>query len=106
MNAGPNEKVWSEEFEVTGRGVVDTVKDLLREGNVRRVTIKNAEGKTVISVPVTVGVIGVLVAPTVAAIGAIVAMGADYTIVVERHEDAGPSPRDSRQGEVGTSRSA
>jgi hypothetical protein len=89
MSAAPNEKVWSEEFEVTGRAVVDTVKDLLHEGNVRRVTIKNAEGKTVISVPVTVGVIGVLVAPTVAAIGAIVAMGADYTIVVERHEGAG-----------------
>jgi hypothetical protein len=91
MNAAPNEKVWSEEFEVTGRAVVDTVKDLLHEGNVRRVTIKNAEGKTVISVPATVGVIGVLVAPTVAAIGAIVAMGADYTIVVERHGDAEPS---------------
>ena len=88
MNAEQKEKVWSEELQVTGKAVVDTVKDLLHEGNVRRVTIKNAEGKTVISVPVTVGVIGVLVAPTVAAIGAIVAMGADYTIVVERHGDA------------------
>jgi DNA-binding Lrp family transcriptional regulator len=88
MSAQPRERVWSEELKVSGRAVVNTVKDLLHEGNVRRITIKNSKGDAVISIPVTVGVIGVLVAPTVAAV---VALGADYTLVVERREEEPPS---------------
>jgi hypothetical protein len=84
MNAEPNEPVWHEELKVSGGALLGTVKDLLHEGNVRRITIKDSEGKSVFSVPVTVGVIGVLVAPTLAAVGAIVALGADYTIEIER----------------------
>jgi hypothetical protein len=91
MNQEPKQPVWHEEFKVTGGAVLDTVKDLLHEGNVRRITIKNSEGKHVLSIPVTVGVIGALVAPTLAAVGAIVALGADYTIEIERQGTPPPS---------------
>ena len=91
MNEESKQPVWHEEFKVTGGAVLDTVKDLLHEGNVRRITIKNSEGKNLLSFPVTVGVIGVLVAPTLAAVGAIVALGADYTIEIER-EGTPPPP--------------
>jgi len=86
MNAQQNESTWSEELKVSGEAVIDTVKDLLHEGNVRRITIKHSNGKTLMSIPVTVGVLGVLVAPTAAAVGAIVALGADYTLEIERSE--------------------
>ena len=102
MTEPSNERVWREELKVTGGAVTETVKDLLHEGNVRRITIKNSKGKTIIKIPVTVGVIGVLIAPTVAAIGAIVALGADYTIVVERSENgtspAAPDPTEGVEG--------
>ena len=87
MSDKPSEKVWTEELEVSGHAVVDTVKGLLHQGNVRRITIKNTEGKTVTSIPVTVGVIGALVAPTLAAVGAVVAMAEGYKIVVEREAE-------------------
>jgi hypothetical protein len=99
MSAQPRERVWTEELKVSGRAVVNTVKDLLHEGNVRRITIKNSKGDAVISIPVTVGVIGVLVAPTVAAVAAVVALGADYTLVVERREEEPPSEIE-REGRV------
>jgi hypothetical protein len=104
MNEEPNETVWREELQVSGRAVIDTFKDLLHEGNVRRITIKNSEGKAVMSIPVTVGVLGVLVAPTVAAVGAIVAVGADYTIEVERRDSPPPSPLEEA-GRAGTTSS-
>jgi len=87
MSAKANEKVWNEELEVSGHAVVDTVKELFHQGNVRRITIKNADGKVVTSIPVTVGVIGALVAPTLAAVGAVVAMAEGYKIVVERQAE-------------------
>jgi Domain of unknown function (DUF4342) len=101
MSAQPSEKVWSDELKVAGGAVVDTVKDVLHEGNVRRITIKNSRGDAVITVPVTVGVIGFLVAPTVAAVAAVVALGADYTIVVERRDEEPPteSEREGRTAE-------
>ena len=69
--------------------LVEKVKDLLHEGNVRRLIIKDAEHKTVMEVPVTVGVVGFLVAPTMAAIAALAALAADYSIDVEReHPDS------------------
>jgi hypothetical protein len=63
------------------------VKEIAHEGNVRRIVIKDAQGKTLIEVPLTVGVVGTLVAPVAAAIGAIAALAADYSIVVERREN-------------------
>jgi hypothetical protein len=74
----------TETFDVKGGHLVEKVKDLLHEGNVRRVIIKDADHKTVMEVPVTVGVVGFIVAPSMAAIAALAALAADYSIEVER----------------------
>ncbi|MGW4770805.1 DUF4342 domain-containing protein [Nocardia sp. NPDC004278] len=74
----------TEQIDVQGGHLVDRVKELVHEGNVRRIIIKDSDGKTVMEVPVTVGVVGFLLAPTVAAIGALAALAADYSIEVER----------------------
>ncbi|HET7477421.1 MAG TPA: DUF4342 domain-containing protein [Dermatophilaceae bacterium] len=74
----------TEKIDVKGRHLVEKVKELVHEGNVRRISIKDSGGKTVLEVPVTVGVVGFIVAPAVAALGALAALAADYTIEVER----------------------
>jgi Domain of unknown function (DUF4342) len=82
-----------EQFNVTGGAVLDKVKELIHEGNVRRIIIKNAEGKSVLEIPVTVGVVGLVIAPVAAAIGTIAVLAAEYSIEVER--ETGPSPDQS-----------
>ncbi len=79
-----DEKVHTEEFQVRGEEIVSKIKELLHEGNIRRVIIKNEDGRTMIDIPLTIGVVGVLVAPQLAAIGAIAALLAHGTIVVEK----------------------
>lgn len=87
------EKVRKEEFQVTGDAVVAKIKELIHEGNVRRITIKNEDGKTLIEIPLTLGVVGAILLPVWAAIGAIAALVANMTIVVERVESPeGPRP--------------
>ena len=81
------EKVRTEEFQVSGDMLVAKIKELVREGNIRRVIIKNEEGRTLIDVPLTLGVVGVLVAPQLAAIGAIAALISHGSIVVEKVEE-------------------
>jgi len=82
--ADDNKKTRVEEISVDGAEVLKKVKKLIKEGNVRRLTIKNKDGKTVIEIPVTVGVIGAVIAPTLAAVGAAVALLTECTIAVER----------------------
>ena len=81
-------KVHTEEFSISGDETVAKVKEIVQEGNVRRLILKTEEGKTLIEVPLTVGVgvaAGVvLLAPVLAAIGALAAVATDLTIVVER----------------------
>ena len=67
-----------------GQDLVDWVKRLIEEGNVRRITIKNKTGKTIIEIPLTIGVVGTVLAPVLAAVGAIAALVSDCTIAVER----------------------
>jgi hypothetical protein len=81
------EKVRTEEFRVGGEEVLAKIKELIREGNVRRVAIKNEEGKTLIDIPLMLGVVGAVLAPQAAAIGAIAALVTDCTIVVEKVEE-------------------
>jgi len=81
------EKVRSEEFRVSGEELLAKFKELVREGNVRRVVIKNEGGKTLIDLPLTVGVVGAVVAPQAAAVGAIAALLGHCTIVIERVEE-------------------
>ena len=80
------ENTWKETFKVTGGQLVDAVRKLLHEGNVRRVIIKHGE-HTVAEFPLTIGVIGAVLAPILAAIGAIAAVVHECTIEVERVED-------------------
>jgi len=75
----------TEKIDVKGGHLVEKVKELVHEGNVSRIIIKDADDKTVMEVPVTVGVVGFFAAPTMAAIGALAAFAADYSIEIERH---------------------
>ncbi len=74
----------TEECKVTGEKLLEKVKELIHEGNVRRIIIKNEEDKILIEIPLTLGVIGVVLLPVWAAIGAIAALVANCSIVVER----------------------
>jgi hypothetical protein len=85
QEASMAEKTFTESFKVAGEQLVDAVKRLLHEGNVRRVIIKH-DGHTVVEFPLTVGVIGAVLAPVLAAVGAIAAALKECTIEVERAE--------------------
>jgi len=78
------EKVKYEEFRVDGDVLVAKIKEIIHAGNVRRIIIKNDKGETLVELPLTVGVVGVLLVPVWAAIGAIAALAAKLTIVVEK----------------------
>lgn len=78
------EKVRTEEFRVEGEKLIAKIKELIHEGTIRRIIIKDKEGKTVLEIPMTFGVVGVLLAPQLAAIGAIAALLTEATIVVEK----------------------
>ncbi len=78
------EQVRTEEYHVTGEEVLAKVQELIHHANIRRLVLKNQEGKTLIEIPLGLGVLGVLVAPQLAAIGAIAALVAHMTIVVEK----------------------
>ena len=80
------EKFRTEEFQVNGEELLGRIKKLVHEGNIRRIIIKNKEGGTVIEIPLTFGVVGALLAPTLAAVGAIAALLTEATIVVEKSE--------------------
>jgi len=75
------------EFKVKGKELVQKIKDLIHEGNVRRIIIKNDEGKTYIEIPLNIGIIGALVAPILAAVGAIAVLVTDFTIEVIKEEE-------------------
>jgi hypothetical protein len=76
----------TEEFRVEGEKLLTKIKELIHEGNIRRISIKDKEGKTVMEIPVTIGVVGILLAPQLAAIGAIAALLTEATVVVEKGE--------------------
>ena len=81
------EKVRTEEHRVTGDQLLAKVKELVHEGNVRRITIKKEDGDTLIEIPLTLGVVGAVLLPVLAGVGAIAALVADCTIVVEKVEE-------------------
>lgn len=86
---------WQERIQVQGAELVDKVKQLIEEGNVRRIVIRNQEGKTLVELPVTVGALGAVLAPQLAMLGVIAALVTRATIVVERR---------AGDGEAGASR--
>jgi len=75
-----------EEFRVSGEEVLAKIKELIKAGNVRRIILKNEEGETVIEIPLTFAVVGAVIAPALAAIGAVAALLTKCTIVVERKD--------------------
>jgi hypothetical protein len=79
-------KTTREEIQVAGDKLVSTIRSILHEGNVRRITIKNEEGKTLIEIPLTLGVVGALLLPVWAALGTIAALAANLTIIIEKTE--------------------
>ena len=76
----------TEEFHIDGDTLVAKIKELVQEGNVRRVILKNEEGRTLIELPLTLGVVGAVLAPQLAALGAIAVLVARCTVVVEKVE--------------------
>jgi hypothetical protein len=79
-----------EEVHVLGRDLVDKVRDLIHEGNVQRIVVKDEHGNTFIEIPVTVAAVGAILAPLLAAVGAISALVAKFTIVIVRSEPKPP----------------
>ncbi len=76
----------TEEFKVNGEELLKKVKELIAEGNIRRISIRNKEGKTIMELPLTIGVVGAVLAPPLAAVGAIAALVTECTLVVERDD--------------------
>ena len=75
-----------EEFKIDGHELLKKVKDLIHEGNARRIIIKDDAGKTLVEIPLTIGAIGAVLVPVFAAVGAIAALVTKCTIVVEKNE--------------------
>lgn len=75
-----------ETFKIKGEQLIDKVKKLIKEGNVRRITIKDKKGKTLVVLPLTFGVVGAVIAPVLAAVGAIAALISECTVTVERQK--------------------
>lgn len=73
-----------ESFRINGDSLVKKVKELIKEGNVRKITIKDKDEKELIVFPLTIGVVGAVVAPVLAAVGAVAALIGECTISVER----------------------
>jgi CBS domain-containing protein len=82
-----SEKTRTEVFSINGEDLVSTVKNLVHEGNIRRIAIENKDGRTLLEIPLTLGVVGVLLLPTLAALGALAAIVTECKIVVERIEE-------------------
>ena len=77
----------TEEHQVRGENLVSKIKEIIHEGNVRRISIRDEKGKELIEIPLTIGVVGTLLLPAWAAIGAIAALVTNCSIVVEREEE-------------------
>ncbi len=81
-----------EEFKVRGKDLVEKIKSLVHEGNVRRIILKDEKGQTFLEIPLTVAAVGAIAVPLLAALGAIAALVANFTLVVERAGQAPPPP--------------
>lgn len=85
-----------EEIKVGAKDLLATIKRIVRAGNVRRIVVRNPAGRTLLDIPLNAGIVGAALLPLWAAIGAIAAVAAQYTVVIER-TDAGPPVPTSRQ---------
>jgi len=76
-----------EEFKIKSQDLVDKVKGILHEGNVRRIIVKDEKGHTFLEIPLTIAAVGVVAAPLLAGLGAIAALVSNFTLVVERSDE-------------------
>ena len=74
----------TEEFKISGEDLVAKIKDIIKQGNAKKITIRGKDNNEILSFPVTVGVAGIVLAPVFAAVGAIAALATECTIVIER----------------------
>ena len=81
------EKVRTEEFSVNGEDLLGKIKEIIDEGNIRRIIIKKKDGDTVMEIPMNIGIVGAFIAPQLAAIGAIAALVTEATVVVEKRQN-------------------
>jgi hypothetical protein len=86
------EETFTENIKVTGNKVVEVLKKLIHEGNVRKIKIHDKDGKQVFEMPMTFGVVGAIISASITAIAALLVLAHDYTISVERHEKKTKSP--------------
>jgi len=86
------ENKFYEEFKVHSRDLVDKIKALIHEGNVRRIILKDEKGQTFLEIPLTVAAVGAIAAPILAAVGALAALVAHFTLVVERAGEPPTTP--------------
>jgi hypothetical protein len=91
-------RVYYEEFKVRGKDLVEKLREVIHQGNVRRIIVRDGKGNTFLEIPLTVATLGVIAAPVLAAVGTLAALVADFTIVLEKTEpqqpDAPPMPND------------
>lgn len=78
------DNIKKEEFKVSGEEVLKKVKELIKQGNIRRIIIKNEKGDTLMEIPLTFAVVGAVIAPILAAVGALAALVTNCTIIVEK----------------------
>jgi len=81
-----DEKVWTERIKVQADALREKVEELIREGNVRRIIVKNSEGQTVMELPLTIGIVGAVAAPMLAAVGAVAGVAARWSLEIERRD--------------------
>jgi hypothetical protein len=93
----PQHKSVFDEIRVTGENLLKTIRELIKEGNYRRISIRNDQGQVLIEIPLAVGLVGALFAPVWAAVGAMAAMATGFSIIVERPRD--PSSKDAGSDE-------
>ena len=74
----------TEEFKINGEDLIAKIKEIIRQGNAKKITIRGKDNNEILSFPVTVGVAGIVLAPILAAVGAIAALATECTIVIER----------------------
>lgn len=84
-----DETTRTEEHRVSGERLVGWVRELIRQGNVRRIIVKDDDGHTILEIPLTLGLVGAVLLPSLVALGAIAALSADYTVVVQKELPAG-----------------
>ena len=87
----------TEEFKVKGKDLLNKIKEIIHEGNIRNITVKDESGKVLVKLPLTLGVIGALIAPMIIAVGTVGLLIGNYIITVERKEEKKDNEADNKQ---------